>query len=214
MLPIGGVSALEKIPEQPRQELLMAAAGPAVNIVLALILLVGLASWSEASPLAGSTVIQNFLGRIFWINVGLAAFNLLPAFPMDGGRVLRALLAMKMDYVRATDQAAAMGRLFAGLFGLLGFLFNPFLILIAIFVWSGSGHEAAVVRARACLEGAVVRDVMVTEFRRLSTSDTVGAAEEILLKGFQREFPVVEGDSLVGMLSDADLNEGSVYSFS
>jgi Zn-dependent protease len=113
LLPIGGVSALEKIPEQPRQELLMAAAGPAVNIALALILLAGLVSESEMlSPSVVSTPVGNFLGQLFWINVGLATFNLLPAFPIDGGRVFRALLAMRMDYVRATDQAAAMGRVF------------------------------------------------------------------------------------------------------
>jgi len=206
LLPIGGVSALEKIPEQPRQELLMAAAGPAVNIALALILLVMLASGSETLSLSVvNAAVGNFLGRLFWINVGLAAFNLLPAFPMDGGRVLRALLAMKMDYVRATDQAAAMGRLFAGLFGLLGFLFNPFLILIAIFIWSGAGHEAAMVRAKSCLENAVVRDVMVTEFCRLLPSETLRAAAGTLLTGFQREFPVVEDGRLVGMLSDSDL---------
>jgi Zn-dependent protease/CBS domain-containing protein len=206
LLPIGGVSALEKIPEQPRQELLMAAAGPAVNIALALILLAGLVSESETlSPSVVSTPVGNFLGQLFWINVGLATFNLLPAFPMDGGRVFRALLAMRMDYVRATDQAAAMGRVFAGLFGLLGFLFNPFLILIAIFVWSGAAHEAAMVRTRFCLENAVVRDVMVTQFRRLSAADTLGVAAEYLRTGFQREFPVVERGTLVGMLSDSDL---------
>ena len=144
LLPIGGVARLARMPDEPKQELVVALAGPAVNVAIA-------AALFPLISLGGGA----FLAQLFAINVLLALFNMLPAFPMDGGRVLRALLAQRMSYVRATDLAATIGKgmallfAFAGLFGIPGVLgTNPILLVIAWFVWSGAGREAAMVRQR------------------------------------------------------------------
>ena len=142
LLPIGGVARLERMPEDPRQELCVALAGPAVNVVIA----GALGVWLVVT--AGS-VGGSLFSRLMAVNLGLVVFNMLPAFPMDGGRVLRALLAQRTDYVRATDIAAGIGKAMAFLFGIAGLFWNPMLLLIALFVWSGAGQEAAFVRHRA-----------------------------------------------------------------
>jgi Zn-dependent protease len=154
LLPIGGVARLERMPRDPRQELLVAVAGPAVNVVLAVALL---AVVRVTGPLPAADLydfdpllsVRGFLYQLVFVNVVLALFNMLPAFPMDGGRVLRALLAMRMSsYARATGIAARIGRVLAlglaaaGLYGLR----NPFWALIALFVWMAAGTEAAAVR--------------------------------------------------------------------
>ena len=153
LLPIGGVARLERMPEDPRQELVVALAGPAVNVAIAGLLgiwlfLTGFATADGLSLTGGS-----FAARLLSVNLALVAFNMLPAFPMDGGRVLRALLAQRTSYVQATDLAATIGRGMAVLFGIAGLLWNPMLILIALFVWFGAGQEAAMVRSRAAFGG-------------------------------------------------------------
>ena len=135
LLPIGGVARLERMPRDPAQELAIAVAGPAVNVALA-----GL--FGALFALSGST----FVFRMMAINLGLALFNMLPAFPMDGGRVLRALLAGRMSHLRATRIAARVGRVMAVAFGVAGLFGNPMLIFIAIFVWFGAGQEVALTR--------------------------------------------------------------------
>jgi Zn-dependent protease len=147
LLPIGGVAQLERMPEEPRQELLVALAGPAVNMVLAAGLYVILALGQGLSPVGDSLRIGGrFLEQLFWVNVSLAFFNLIPAFPMDGGRVLRALLALRMDRVRATAVAARIGQGIALLLVFLGFFYNPMLILIGLFVWFGAAEESSMVQ--------------------------------------------------------------------
>ncbi len=151
----------------------------------------------------------NLLDRLLWVNVGLAAFNLLPAFPMDGGRVLRALLAMRIDYVRATRIAARVGQGMAVLFGFAGLLGNPMLLFIALFVWLGAEAEASSVRIRASLANVPVGEAMIPTVRTLSPEDPLGAATESLLGGSRQDFPVVDDTGrVVGVLTRTDVLAG------
>jgi CBS domain-containing protein len=150
----------------------------------------------------------SFVARLMWINLFVLGFNLLPAFPMDGGRVLRAALAMRLDYVQATKVAAFIGRAFALLFGIVGLYSNPFLIFIAIFVWMGATGESWSVQLQSALRGLPVERVMIREMHVLHPEDNLSRAVEHLLAGFQQDFPVVEGGrsgQVVGVLTRTDL---------
>src|SRR5437773_1877960 len=194
LLPIGGVSRLERIPDDPRQEVWVSLAGPAVNVVIAAALYAWLLLSQTWRPLSALTMAGGpFLERLLLVNVSLAVFNLLPAFPMDGGRVLRALLAMRMDYVRATQVGAQVGQAMALVFGLLGLLTNPFLLFIAFFVWIGAAQEASMVQMRTALSGIPVSRAMLTDFHTLAPDDAAKRVLELILAGSQQDFPVVDG---------------------
>ncbi len=206
LLPMGGVARLERIPENPRQEFWVALAGPAVNVVIALMLfavLVGVDSLQQIFQV--ELVRGHFLARLMWVNLFLCGFNLLPAFPMDGGRVLRALLATRLGRRKATAVAANIGQAMAILLGIAGFFTNPFLIFIAIFVYLGAQGEATYVETQSALAGLRVRDAMMTRFRTLSPRDSLGRAVVELLAGSQQDFPVVENGQAVGILRRNDL---------
>ena len=202
LLPIGGIARLERIPEHPGQEFLIAVAGPAVNVALAVLCLAAIVATGQfgatisADPMAGS-----LLQRFFLINVWLVIFNMIPAFPMDGGRVLRAVLAMGMNYVRATQIAAAVGQAIAVLFGFAGLLISPMLLLIALFVWIGAAQEAQMVIARAGLAGLSARTAMISDYRTVSPGDSLGTVAQHVLAGFQEDFPVLERGRMVGILT-------------
>lgn len=202
LLPIGGVARLERMPDDPRQELWVALAGPAVNVVIAsalfgiLIVSGGLTPIDEIDVTAGA-----LLPRLMMVNVFLVLFNMLPAFPMDGGRVLRAALALRIDYTRATQVAATVGQGMALLFGLVGLFGNPFLIFIALFVWIGASQEAAMTQMRFALGGIPLERAMMTEFRVVAPTDSLGHAVDLLLAGAQQDFPVVDGDVVTGVLT-------------
>jgi Zn-dependent protease/CBS domain-containing protein len=206
LLPIGGVARLERMPDDPRQELWVAIAGPAVNVAITAVLFVWLqatAQW-QAPELVGWAS-GPFLERLMRVNVMLVAFNMLPAFPMDSGRVLRALLATRLEYTRATHLAASIGQGMALLFGLVGLMGNPFLLFIALFVWIGAEQEASLVTMRLALGGIPVSRAMLTDFRSLAGGDTLRTAVDFTLSGSQEDFPVLDDGRLVGVLTRADL---------
>jgi Zn-dependent protease len=209
LLPIGGVARLERMPEDPKQEWLVAMAGPAVNVVLAALLFGGLALFGVHTGAAGPTLVEaSFAERLMWVNVLLFAFNLIPAFPMDGGRALRALLAIRLPYVRATRVAAGLGQAIALLFGAVGLVANPFLIFIALFVWIGAGAEVGMVEVRHALAGIPVAHAMLTDFQAVAPDDPLSRAVQLTLAGSQRDFPVVAGGSLQGILTHEALVSG------
>ena len=206
LLPIGGVARLERMPDKPLQELWVALAGPAVNLVIAAVLFVYLLVSNSFIPLSGMTLTGGpFVERLLSINLSLMLFNLLPAFPMDGGRVLRALLALRLNYVRATQIAASVGQGMAFLFGIVGLFSNPFLVFIALFVWIGAQQEASMVQMKYALGGIPVRQAMLTEFKTLGPADRLHKAMEYILAGTQQDFPVLEAERVTGILTRADL---------
>jgi Zn-dependent protease/CBS domain-containing protein len=206
LLPIGGVARLERMPDKPVEELWVALAGPAVNVVIFVALYLFLQAKASLLPMEQFDAVRGSIwSRLMIVNLFLAAFNLLPAFPMDGGRVVRALLAMRMDYVQATNIAAALGQGMAFLFGFLGLLFNPFLLFIAFFVWIGAAQEASMVQIKSALGGIPVQRAMLTEFRTVSPDDPLERVVELILKGWQQDFPVIENGRVTGVLTRGDL---------
>ena len=202
LLPIGGLARLERMPSDPKQELWVALAGPAVNVVIAAGIFVFLQFTGGTEPLSRLSVIGgSFFHRLWVVNVFLVLFNLLPAFPMDGGRVARALLAMRMDYMRATQIAANLGQGMALVFGFIGLFSNPFLVFVALFVWIGAAQESNLVQVRTALGGVPVSRAMVRDFRTLSPTDSLSRAVELILAGAQQDFPVTEDGQAVGLLT-------------
>ena len=192
--PIGGVASLERIPEKPSEELVVALAGPAVNVVIALAIVLVLGATLDEAVL---TDLENpraqLLARVAAANVFLVVFNLIPAFPMDGGRVLRALLAMRMGRAEATRVAARIGQGAAFLFALAGLFVNPMLIVIGLFVYLAATAEAQHVAFRDGTQGLSVRDAMMTPVETLEPGATLSDAVDLLLRTAQKEFPIVDG---------------------
>ncbi len=206
LLPIGGISQIEEMPEKPSQEFLIALAGPATSVVLGLVLggasllLYGPAATFKATVTGGL-----FIPNLARVNLLLAIFNLLPGFPMDGGRIFRAVLANAMPFDRATAIAAAVGRVFAIGLGLVGLFTNIWLVFIAVFIYFGAGQEASRVHIKTALHDVPVSRVMATSYRTLSPDDRLSQVVEHAYHGFQEDFPVVLDDELVGVLMKQDL---------
>lgn len=209
LLPIGGVATMDKISEKPRQELLIALAGPAVNLVIALLLALILPIKSYFN--FGDIVLEerlfepslvNFLFYLFIANLLLVLFNLIPAFPMDGGRVLRALLTFRLGKVKATKIASVIGQGMAFVFLIFGLFFNPFLILISFFIYFGAYGENKMVRLDALLEGHSVEEATLTNITLLHPENTIGEVVEIILSGTEKNFVVLSKDKLVGILTN------------
>ena len=207
LLPIGGVARLARMPEEPREEFLIAIAGPLVNVVIAF----GLVLIAGARLKAGDLAIMDsanvsLVDRLAAVNIFLALFNMIPAFPMDGGRVLRALLATRMGYVRATEIAASIGQAVAFALGFIGLFYNPLLIFIAIFVYLAAASEAHMVAIRAMARGVPVSSAMMTQYATLTPDAPVEDAVQTLLRTSQNEFPVIDhAGTLAGVLGRSDL---------
>ena len=211
LLPIGGVASMEKIPEKPTEELWVALAGPAVNVLIAGLIALGFllsgreGNWLDlAQPITGS----NFLSGMLLVNITLVLFNLVPAFPMDGGRVLRALLAMNMGRARATEWAAQVGQLLAIAFVFLGFLFNFWLIFIGLFIYLGASAEANYEATQSILSHFRVGDVLMHQFTILHASNSIDYAVRLLLDGQEKEFLVEEEQQIAGTITRDDLIKG------
>jgi len=201
--PFGGISNMERMPDKPSEELIVAVAGPAVNVVIAAVLILWLGPRFDLENL---TKIEDpavsLAVKLAAANVILVVFNLIPAFPMDGGRVLRAILAMRMGNARATELAATIGQGFAVVFGILGIFYNPMLIIIAAFIFLAASGEATQAQLRAVAQGTLVSDAMITAFESLPTSATVADAADALIRTTQTEFPIVDGgEHLRGVLT-------------
>jgi Zn-dependent protease len=207
LLPIGGVARLERIPENPKQELAIAIAGPLVNVAIAAILIFVLNAQAAFSDLQDLNVPRvAMLQKLASVNIFLVLFNLIPAFPMDGGRVLRALLAMRMNYTRATQVAATVGQGLAFVFGLFGLFYNPMLLFIAFFVYLGASQEATLAQLKDITAGLPVSEAMVAELKTLPDTATLDEAAETVLRTSQHDF-VVTNDSgeMVGILTRDDI---------
>jgi stage IV sporulation protein FB len=209
--PIGGVAQLAQIPDKPGQEFVIAIAGPLVNFGLAILMVIASLGFGQGLEFENPATILSdpellgpgpIFNYIFVANLFLGVFNLLPAFPMDGGRVLRALLAMRMSYVRATGIAASVGQVMAWLLGLWGFTNGGFfLILIAIFIYLGAGQERQAVQIREVLHGLTVEQAYSRQALMLEPQSTLQDAIELTLSSFQADFSVCDGDRLVGLLT-------------
>jgi Zn-dependent protease/CBS domain-containing protein len=206
LLPIGGVASLERMPEKPGQELIVAIAGPTVNVVLAAVfgaIMLGMGHLPQLSGLSlvGGSIVQ----KLFFINVTLAVFNLIPAFPMDGGRVLRAALTYGMGRERATVAAAQLGQSIALVFGFIGLFQNPMLVLVALFVWMGAQQEATAVKVKSALHGVPVSSATITDYLTMSSTESLASAVDHILARAQHDFPVVDDGRLVGVLTRSDV---------
>ncbi len=203
LLPIGGLARLERMPEKPMQEVWVALAGPAVNIVIWLVLILLGAGISPGSVTDLDSASFGILQRLAYVNLLLAAFNMIPAFPMDGGRVVRALLCLRMDRVQATRIAAFSGQIVAiglGFWGLSSG--NPILVLIAVFVFIAANAENQDVALRSVARRVLARDAMITEFHALSPQDSLNTAAQAVIHTTQHEFPVLDSDgALLGFVT-------------
>ena len=208
LLPIGGVASMSKMPESPKEEFLISVSGPLSNIFLAavLFLIFYYAPWMSGKvlldPLAGMSLIYT----IAWVNIGLAVFNLLPAFPMDGGRILRAVLSLKMPYAKATKVAVDIGHIFAILFGFWGLVnVNPILILIAMFIYIAASSEETQVSLTETLKNFRVKDILGNNFLTIDKNTPISKVLELIFHSRQEDFPVMDGERVAGFVTRNDI---------
>lgn len=211
LLPIGGLASMAKMPESPKQEFIISIVGPLSNIVIALLLFFIFyhAPWMPNTilsfPFTGNSWLH-LIALIPWMNIILAGFNLLPAFPMDGGRILRAILATKIEYRRATKIAVNIGHVFAIFFGLIGLGHNrPILILIAVFIYIAASAEESYVNLKETLKGFKVKDILSAQFLTLDRDTRLSKVLEFVFHARQEDFPVMEGKNMVGFITRGDI---------
>lgn len=212
LLPIGGVTLMDdesrRLPD-PMRDMRIAAAGPFVNLLLAVFFGAATLLFLPNVDLFARPFVHssNLVRSLVWGNLFLGAFNLLPAYPMDGGRVLRAWLSQRMDYLRATRRAVTVGQMFALAFILIGSVWNAWLMLIGVFLFFGAQLEDRSAVFQSVLESVVMEDVMLTDFKTLSPADTLEDALQKVVHSLQDDFPVVRGADMVGTISRQKIME-------
>ncbi len=213
LYPIGGVASLESMPEKPAQELLVGLAGPAVNLTIALFLwaylsfsgqLQGLSMINMSHDMAQIPILVN----LFYANIVLALFNLIPAFPMDGGRVFRGFLSFFMDRIRATRIAAGLGQFLAIVFVFLGFFYNFWLVFIGLFIYLGASGEAVYEQTKSSLKGLTIKDALMRRFSVIRPNESLKRAVDLLLNSQETEFVIADGDRAVGLLTKDQIIKG------
>ncbi|TRZ89395.1 MAG: CBS domain-containing protein [Methanosarcinales archaeon] len=202
----GGVSSMEETPKDPKNELKMAVAGPAVSLLIGSVLVIIHEIFRQESLFQDSPYMR-LIWLVGFLNIVLCFFNLIPAFPMDGGRVLRAWLAGKMPYIKATRTAAGIGKMFAILMGFFGFIFNIMLTLIAFFIYIGASEEEKSTEVTVTLEGVKVRDIMSREVKTVSVDTTVEELVDLMFKYKHMGYPVMDGSKITGMVTFTDVHK-------
>lgn len=211
LYPIGGVARLEKMPEKPKQELLVALAGPAVNFIISLVFFPLLIQVDWTIEESSNVLIidhENFLQMLALLNIWLALFNLIPAFPMDGGRVLRAILAMKLGRVKATHIAATIGKLLAFVFIIAGFYMNPFLIFIGLFIILGANAEDQMVKTQELISELSAKDAVMTNYVTIEKNQPISLAIKLLLDGQAKNFLITDNHVPVGIVGSEEIIRG------
>lgn len=213
LYPIGGVASLESMPEKPGQELLVALAGPAVNVVIAAVLWIYLNSYGQMPEMATFKTVEHmqsfpFAVNLLAANIALAVFNLIPAFPTDGGRVLRAILAFNMDRIKATRIAAGIGQFLAMVFVFFGFYYNFWLVFIGLFIYLGAGGEAKAEETKAGLKGVRVADVLMHRYSVLCPDEPLHHAVSHLLDSQEKSFVVEDDGKVKGIISRREIISG------
>ena len=202
----GGVASMEEIPRNPAQEAKMAIAGPMVSFTIGTMCLIFNNVITDLQPSFSETNVFHVIWLIGYINLIVGIFNLLPAFPMDGGRILRAWFATSMSYVKATQKAAYIGKMFAFMMGILGILANPWFILIAFFVYIGASEEARTTAVSVVLEKVPIRKIMASDIISVQPSMTIDDLSKLMFEKKHMGYPVIEGNNLKGIVTFTDLH--------
>lgn len=212
LLPLGGVALIAKSPEKPWHELLIAAAGPAVNVLIAALLFLvtgGIGVNLDVNALLATLREPSLTTMLIWLlfaNISLVVFNLIPAFPLDGGRILRAVLAMGLGNARATRIASTIGQISAVLLGILGIANGQLLLtLIALFIFFGAGQERGLTEARTVLNTLRVGDAYNKHALSLQIGDRVSTVVEYILTSYQPDFAVMQGSHIIGVITRNDV---------
>lgn len=199
LLPIGGVSQIEELPSEPRKEIIISIAGPLVSFLLALIFyFLARGSYLRTADIILSSA--NFWAKLFWINLILGIFNLIPAFPMDGGRVLRSLFAFRLNYLKATRIAVGVGQFIAILLFFFGIFYNLWLALIAMFIYIGAESEEKSTELKTAISHIPVKKAMIEDIETLKSSDTFKETIRKSCHSLQKDFPVIERGRVVGIV--------------
>lgn len=216
LLPVGGISTVDKTTQSPKEELLITLAGPLVNIIIAVLLFFVIPvrdymgyNFLEYFTFLNEFSVRNFFFFLFVVNVALAVFNLIPAFPLDGGRILRAVLDVKLTRVKATRVATTISHGIAILLLLMGLLFNPILLFLSLFLLIGSFSENQLVRHIDLLKGYSIRDAMLKNITVFDPKDTMEDVIRVILRGSETNFVVLKNKKILGLLYHKDILENS-----